>query len=142
MRRLRRAVRRRAADERGSMAVEVVLMAPVLVAFLLLVVAFGRYVAVQGDMEAAARDAAREASLQFSSAAASNAARNVVTQSLDDGTTCTQINVGGSWKPGGEVVVRMHCTVSLSGLGLIGLPGSVGIDTESAVPLDPYRRYE
>ncbi len=134
--------RLRAADERGSMAVEVVLMTPVLVAFLLLVVAFGRYVAVQGDMEAAARDAAREASLQVSSGAASDAARKVVNDSLDDGTDCTQISVGGAWRPGGEVVVRMHCDVSLSGLGLIGLPGSVGIDTESAVPLDPYRRYE
>jgi Flp pilus assembly protein TadG len=142
MLRIRRALRRRAADERGSMAVEVVLLTPVLVAFLLLVVAFGRYVAVQGDMEAAARDAAREASLQFSSGAASSAARKVVTDSLDDGTNCEQIDVGGSWQPGGEVVVRMHCTVSLSGLGLIGLPGDVGIDTESAVPLDPYRRYE
>lgn len=132
----------RTVDERGSMAVEVVLMTPVLVAFLLLVVAFGRYVAVQGDMEAAARDAAREASLQVSSGAASNAARKVVNDSLDDGTDCTQISVGGAWRPGGEVVVRMHCDISLSGLGLIGLPGSVGIDTESAVPLDPYRRYE
>lgn len=134
--------RLRTVDERGSMAVEVVLMTPVLVAFLLLVVAFGRYVAVQGDMEAAARDAAREASLQVSSGAASNAARKVVNDSLDDGTDCTQISVGGAWRPGGEVVVRMHCDISLSGLGLIGLPGSVGIDTESAVPLDPYRRYE
>lgn len=134
--------RRRIADERGSMAVELVLLAPVLVGFLLLVVAFGRYVAVQGDMEAAARDAAREASLQFSSTAATSAAQNVVEQSLDDDTDCTRIIVDGAWEPGGEVVVRMHCRVSLSGLGLIGLPGSVAVDTESAVPLDPYRRYE
>jgi len=124
------------------MAVEMVLLTPVLVGFLLLVVAFGRYVAVQGDMEATARDAAREASLQVSSAAASSAARDVVQRSLDDGTECTRVGVDGSWGPGGEVVVRMHCRVSLSGLGLIGLPGSVAIDTESAVPLDPYRRYE
>jgi Flp pilus assembly protein TadG len=124
------------------MAVEVVLLTPVLVGFMLLVVAFGRYVAVQGDMEATARDAAREASLQGSSAAASGAAHDVVQKSLDDGTECTRVDVGGSWQPGGEVVVRMRCRVSLSGLGLIGLPGSVEVDTESAVPLDPYRRYE
>ena len=48
-------------DERGSMAVEVVILAPVLLMFVMLVVAGGRYVGVQGDIEAAARDAARAA---------------------------------------------------------------------------------
>ena len=55
---------RRAVDrERGAMAVEVVLLAPVLVAFVILVVAMGRYVSVRGDVEAAARDAARAGSV-------------------------------------------------------------------------------
>ena len=49
------------------MAVEVVILAPVLLMFVMLVVAGGRYVSVQGDIEAAARDAARAASLQDTS---------------------------------------------------------------------------
>lgn len=140
MRGLRLRVRRR--GERGSMAVEMVLLTPVLMGFVMLIVALGRYVAVQGDIEAAARDAARTASLQTSAAAADSAARASVAASLDDLTSCSTINVGGDWTSGGDVVVRLQCSVSMSGLGLIGLPGRVGVDAESSVPLDPYRRYE
>ena len=35
-------------DERGSMAVEIVILTPVLMMFVMLIVACGRYVAVQG----------------------------------------------------------------------------------------------
>lgn len=124
------------------MAVEMVLLTPVLMGFVMLIVAFGRYVAVQGDVEAAARDAARSASLQTSAVAADSAARSSVAASLDDLTTCTRVDVGGPWEAGGEVVVRLECSVSMSGLGLIGVPYRVEVDAESSVPLDPYRSYE
>ena len=124
------------------MAVEMVLLTPVLMGFVMLIVAFGRYVAVQGDIEAATRDAARAASLATSRGAAESAARSTVAASLDDSTTCATVNVSGTWAPGGEIRVSLQCTVSMSGLGLIGLPGRVGVDADSSVPLDPYRRYE
>lgn len=128
--------------ERGSMAVEVVILAPVLMAFILLIVAFGRYVAVNGDIEATARDAARAASLETDWAAARQSAAHVVNQGLEDGMSCVQLDMGGSdWRPGGEVVVRLTCRVSYDGLGLIGLPGGVDVDTTSVAPLDPYRRF-
>ena len=44
--------------------------------------------------------------------------------------------------PGGEVTVSLDCTVSFEGLGLIGVPGTVGMDASSTVPLDPYRSFE
>jgi len=124
------------------MAVEIVILTPVLFAFTLLVVLFGKYVGLRGDVDAAARDAAREASLQTSAAAGQAAARQTVAASLDGGTTCQQVLVGGTWGPGGEVVVTLRCRTSLAGLGLIGVPGSVSVEGESAVPLDPYRSYE
>ena len=124
------------------MAVEMVLMTPVLMAFVMLVVAFGRYVAVQGDIEAAARDAARAASLATSRGEAESAARSTIDASLDDDTSCSQVAVTGTWAPGGEIQVSLQCSVSMSGLGLIGIPGRVGVDADSSVPLDPYRRYE
>lgn len=142
MPRLMTRLRGRRRGERGSMAVEMVLLAPVLMGFVMLIVAFGRYVSVQGDIEAAARDAARAASLEISRGAAEGAARSTIAASLDDQTTCSVIGVGGSWAPGGDVVVRLQCSVSMSGLGLIGVPGRVSVDAESSVPLDPYRRYE
>lgn len=129
-------------DQRGSMAVEVVLLTPVLFAFIMLIVMFGRYVAVRGDVDAAARDAARSASLQGSRPAAEQAARSVVAASLDKETTCQSVSLVGAWSPGSEISVRLTCRVSLDGLGLIGVPGSVSIDAESAVPLDPYRSFE
>jgi Flp pilus assembly protein TadG len=138
---MRRLLNRRR-GERGSMAVEMVLLTPVLMGFVMLVVAFGRYVSVQGDIEAAARDAARAASLATSRSEAESVARSTIDASLDDSTQCNRITVGGSWEPGGQITVSLGCSVSMSGLGLIGLPGNVGVDADSAVPLDPYRRYE
>lgn len=128
-----------ARDEQGSMAVEIVVLAPVLFMFAMLVVAGGRYVGVEGDIEAAARDAARAASLETDEGAARSAASAVVRQSLED-MTCP-IDVDADWRPDGTVTVTLHCKVPYDGLGLIGLPGSVDIDASSTVRLDPYRRY-
>lgn len=135
-------MRRRQRGDRGSMAVEVVLLTPLLMAFILLIVAFGRYVAVKGDIEATSRDAARAASLEPSAGEARAAAGSVVGSSLESSTTCGAPSVGGTWGPGGEVAVTLNCQISYSGLGLIGLPGSVSVSAESVAPLDPYRRYE
>ncbi len=52
-----------AARERGSAAVELVLATPVLVALMLLAVAGGRLASARGEVDAAARDAARAASI-------------------------------------------------------------------------------
>lgn len=128
--------------ERGSMAVEVVILTPVLMSFVLLIVAFGRYVAVTGDIEATARDAARAASMETDSTAARQRAVNVVNAGLEDGMSCAALDMAGTdWQPGGEVVVRLTCRVSYDGLGLIGLPGGVDVETTSVAPLDPYRRF-
>ena len=123
------------------MAVEVVILAPVLMAFVLLIVAGGRYVAVKGDMEATARDAARAASLERGYGAAYAAADDVRVRSIDKNTTCQPVDMGGSnFVAGGMVTVRMDCRVSYDGLGLIGLPGSIGVDATSSAPLDCFRR--
>ncbi len=45
-----RGVRAPRPSDAGSMSVEIVLITPLLVAFMLLVVAFGRYVAVRGEV--------------------------------------------------------------------------------------------
>lgn len=134
---------RRRHDERGSMAIEMVLLAPVLMAAVLLVVMFGRYVAVRGDIDAAARDAARSASMQASLSAARSEAHSVVSASLDSQTSCSAVHVSpDNWRPGGTVRVRLTCRVSYDQLGLIGVPGTTTVTAESTAPLDTYRRYE
>lgn len=136
-----RGTTRAGGDERGSMAVEIVILAPVMMLFVLLIVMFGRYVAVRGDIDAAARDAARAASLQVTHAEGLAAARSVVAESLDSQTDCSQTTLSPNWAAGETVTVRLTCRVSYEGLGLLGVPGSAEMVAESRVPLDPYRRY-
>lgn len=132
---------RRRRSEDGSMAVEMVLLAPVLLSFVLFVVMCGRYVAVRGDVDAAARDAVRSASLQTSWGDAQAAARSTVDRSLDSQTTCRVPDLRGEWAAGGTLTVDLTCKVSFRGLGLIGVPGEATVSASSSVPLDPYRRY-
>lgn len=127
-------------DERGSMAVEVVILAPVLLAFAMLVVAGGRYVGVEGDIQAAARDAARAASLEDTRGEAEQAARSTVAASLDRQGCTTAFNA--NWQPDGTVSVVVGCDVPWGDLGLIGVPSSVRVEAESHVRLDPYRSIE
>jgi hypothetical protein len=128
-------------DQRGSMAVEIVILAPVMLAFLMLIAAAGRLVAVKGDLEAASRDAARAASLERDPTSASSAARSVVSDSLDvQSIDCQPPSLGGNFVAGGYVSVNLTCRVSYDGLGLIGLPGSVEVKATSDAPIDTYRR--
>lgn len=122
------------------MAIEVVILTPVLLAFIMLIVACGRYVAVKGDVEATARDAARAASLERDYGSARAAAALIISDSLDADTQCASTSVGGDFVAGGIVQVQMDCQVSYDGLGLIGLPGSVQVTATSSAPIDPYRR--
>lgn len=127
----------------GSMAVEIVLLTPVLLMFIYLIVAGGRYVAVQGEVEATARDAARAASFERSLGAAQAAAADITSSSLDREISCSGLSWSGTnFVAGGQVRVTLDCSVSYSGLGLIGLPGSVSVDGSSTAPLDQYRRTE
>jgi Flp pilus assembly protein TadG len=125
------------------MAVEIVLLTPVLLMFIYLIVAGGRYVAVQGEVEATARDAARAASFERSLGAAQSAAASITRSSLDGDLACSGLSYAGtSFVAGGQVSVTLQCRVDWDDLGLIGLPGSVAVDGTSIAPLDQYRRTE
>jgi TadE-like protein len=127
-------------SDAGWMSVEMVLMTPVMVAFLLLVIAFGRYVAVRGEVESASRDAVRAASMERNSQAAVNSAQNTAAAAMNSRWSCQPAQLGGNFAAGETITVHLECSASLSGLGLIGLPGSVSVDGDSSAPLDLYRR--
>lgn len=122
------------------MAVEVVLLTPILVMFTLLVVAGGRYVAVRADIEAAARDAARAASIARTPAEAQQVADSVASHSLSGKSACTVDQIGGNFRSGGIVEVTLDCSVSNVGLGMIGLGGNLPMKATGSAPLDTYRR--
>lgn len=132
--------KQRERDETGAMAVEVILITPVLVAFMLLVVAFGRYVAVRGEVEAASRDAVRAASLERELSAAQAAAGRTTNASLGGQWNCEAVGLSGDFVAGGTIEAELACRVPLDDLGLLGLPGTVTVRASSSAPLDIYRR--
>jgi len=123
------------------MAVEMVLLTPVMVAFLLLVIAFGRYVAVRGEVEAVSRDAVRAASMERSAGAAASSAAQTADAALGGRWRCAPVQLDTrDFVPGGTISVHLECRVPVSDLGLLGLPGSVSVKGDSSAPLDLYRR--
>jgi Flp pilus assembly protein TadG len=135
-RRLRRPFR---GGDRGSMAVELVIMTPILVMFMLLVVAFGRYVWIRGQIEAAARDAVRAAAFERSAGDAETAADDMAQAQLEN-RTCSQAALSGAFVAGGTIRYTLTCHVSYAELGLIGLPAGDDVTVSSDAPLDQFRR--
>jgi len=135
------------AAEDGSAALELVILAPVLFALLGLVIAAGRISIAQGSVDAAARDAARQASISLTSAAAQAAGQaSALTALRLDGLDCRPvvlINVSqfATTEPGepAAVTATVKCAISLSDLALPGLPGSTILQARFTSPLDVYR---
>jgi len=132
----------RRGDERGGMSLELVLLAPVFVMFLMLLAAAGRVVDARSQIEGAARDAARAASIARSAGDAEAYAARAAARSLADHHWCR----GGprvfadtaQWGPGGRVTVTVTCTVDLGDLALVGLPGSRTFTGDAVAPIDTY----
>jgi Flp pilus assembly protein TadG len=123
----------------GSMAIEIVILTPVFVAFILLIVAFGRAVDAQGTVEGAARDAARAASIARSSGAAGQAASDAAASDLANTILFgCQTDLLDQIVPGTQIRVRVACKVTYDDLGLIGLSGSKNVEATVSAPVDTY----
>ncbi len=138
--------------ERGNAALELVILATVLLFLLGLVIAAGRTSIAQGSVQAAARDAARQASISRTPAAAQAAAlasaRLALSQDSLDCTPVVKVDTGspgtqlGFQAPVGlpaQVTARVSCRVSLSDLLVPGMPGSKTLTATFTSPLDPFR---
>lgn len=132
--------------ERGSAALELAVLAPVLLALVGLVIAAGRTSIAQGSVDAAARDAARQASIALTPQAAQAASRASASAALRaDGLDCrpsVSVDTAGFGVPPGQpaaVSATVTCTVSLSNLALPGLPGHRTLTATFTSPLDVYR---
>jgi Flp pilus assembly protein TadG len=130
----------------GNAALELIILAPVILFLLGLVIAAGRTSVAQGSVAAAARDAARQASISLTPSAAQTAALSSARAALSqDGLNCdpvVTVNVSGFGVPVGEpanVRATVTCRVSLSNLMVPGMPGSKTLRATFGSPLDPYR---
>jgi TadE-like protein len=102
------------------MALELALLTPLLVAFMMVMVGLGRVVEAQSQVEGAARDAARAASLGRSQRGAKAAAESAGKQTLSGRKWCrrpprTDVDFQ-EWRRGGQVSVTVQCEIDLSGL--------------------------
>lgn len=129
--------------ERGTAAIELVLMAPVLMIILLFVVGLGRMAHARQQIESVAADSARAASLERNTQLSALAARIAAERSLGQaGVSCSGLDVGvdlSSYQPGGQVRVTVSCTANLGDVALAGFPGHKVFTATSTVPVETYR---
>jgi hypothetical protein len=118
---------RRCRGDVGTAAVEAGLAVTGVLLVGFFVIGALRIVGTSGDVDAAARSAARAAAATYDTASASAAASNVAgTELADRGVACRNLSValGGTLEPGGVVTVAVTCTVSLGDVIVAGFPGS------------------
>lgn len=130
-------------DERGSLALELALLAPFLLLIVALIYAYGRVGQVNGTLESGTRDAARTATMARSSTVAGQDAERVVRQALAGAPagcrSTLDVELLGDFLPGEPVTVTASCTYKVSDLGLPGAPGSLTAKSSFTSMLDPYR---
>jgi Flp pilus assembly protein TadG len=132
------------------MAVEFVVAAPGFVVLLLLIAAGGQWVNASGEVGSAARDAARQASLEVDYANVQSAAQSAAQGDLNNlcpgtATASVQLLANGQpvgandWDNGAQVVeVKVSCNVSLKAFTVIGIPASQTFTDTAAAPLDQF----
>jgi Flp pilus assembly protein TadG len=137
---------RRRVNDNGSAAVEMAIIAPALIALMLLVVGMGRLSHGREQVEVAAAQAARAASLTRLPAQAGAAAQAAAQDALTSrGVTCapspvpTTTDVSDD-RPGGDITVRVSCTVKLADLFVAGFPGSHTWTATVTTPVDTFEQ--
>jgi Flp pilus assembly protein TadG len=127
----------------GSIAVELVVLTPVLFVLALMTVAFGRVSEARQQVVEAARAGAQAAAvLPDAPSAQAGAAQLAVLDLFSRTHTCSASAVAVDvtrFTPGGSVTVQVTCNVNLSDLSVPGVPGSTTLRASATAPIDPYR---
>jgi len=134
--------------QRGSISVELAVLAPGLVLLLLLVAAGARVVEVQGHIDGASRDAARAASVARSYGQAVTSARPAAQADLGTTSLCAPgtvaVKVAGYpavpviTTAGATVTVTVTCQVGMSPFKALGFGATKGFTGQAVAPLDPF----
>lgn len=140
-------IRRFLRNERGNMAVEVVILAPILTLFIAFLVVAGRSAHAENSTQTAAMSAARAASLSRDAASATRSAEDAARRAMaTSGVECTNLQViidaSGLNAPIGTtgiVSASITCTVNLTDVTLPGIPGTKDLTSSADSPVDAYR---
>lgn len=129
--------------ERGSVAVEVAVIAPALLFLMLLVVYAGKVSEADGNVERAASDAARAASLrQHPSDATTDAQESAAANLTAAGVPCLTLTTSvdtDDFVPGGTVTVTVRCEAAMADVTLLGVPGRRTFTATAVEVIDTYR---
>ncbi len=133
--------------DQGSAVVEMVLLAPVLLLFVLMVIFGGRWAIAQQAVQSAASEAARAASLARAPGEAAGDATSAATTSLtNQKVRCAPLDAtvdtsGFAAAVGGDATVSatVTCVVDMSDISAPGIPGSRTLTSTATSPLDTYR---
>ena len=128
--------------DRGSAAVEAALAVVALLSVGYFTIGALRVTNSGGDVDAAARAAARAAAAEYDIGAAENAASSIASAVLADrGVACAGLHVAldGSLTAGSIVTVAVTCTVTLEDAALAGFPGSRTVTGQGAEYVDVVR---
>ncbi len=142
--------------DRGGATLEVVILAPFLLALLMLIIAFARFALAEGVVDQAARDGARAATAQNSRGAVPEVVDTAVRDALADAPgSCRRTVIAdtdlsaGAFEPtdpdvlvdAQSVTVTVSCLIDMSDLAALPL-GEVEVEHTFTSPLDRYRGYE
>ncbi|MFJ3442672.1 TadE/TadG family type IV pilus assembly protein [Streptomyces sp. NPDC086081] len=130
----------RRSDDSGLSTVEVVILAPVMILFILVLVAFGQLVEGRGALDGAARDAARAGSIQKNHALAMAEAKKAAEADLADVCSgpVSVVQTSRGFEPDTIFTVEVSCQVR--GLAMLGLDVPTRLTASFSSPLDPFRR--
>ncbi|MEU0226774.1 TadE/TadG family type IV pilus assembly protein [Streptomyces sp. NPDC006284] len=126
--------------DEGLSTIEVVILAPVMILFILVLVAFGQLVDGRGALDGAARDAARAGSIQKDHGTALAEAKKAAESNLADvcAGPVSVVQKSAGFEPDTLFTVEVSCEVR--GLASIGLNIPTTLTASFSSPLDPYRR--
>jgi Flp pilus assembly protein TadG len=113
-------------DDRGSGAIEVSIAVTSLLLVLWFVIGGLRVTNARGDVNAAARAAARAAVVEYDGGAARASAQRVAADVLANrGVSCQSLSVAvGNLVRGQPLTVTVSCVVSLADVSRVGFPSS------------------
>ncbi len=133
-------------DERGSLSVELAMIAPALLLIFGLIFAYGRVGQVNGLLDSGTRDGARSAtnarSYEEARQQATDAVRDAIRQAPPDCVSSLKVQLIGRFAMGSPITVTATCTYGLSDIGLPGAPGTVHPTSSFTSMLDPNRGLE
>ena len=118
--------RHRADDHGGAEVVAVILIAPVVVGFVVLLFYLGRQVDSRASVRTSAASAAQAAARQRDAVSAEAAATRTVRETLKDSATCAAgpaVSIDlTDFRPGGIVTVDVTCTIRHDDLAGVSSP--------------------